>query len=80
MERMSILVTGLIGGLVVGAVAGLLFAPRTGKEVRRLLATEASTLRQMAGEYAGTLRERVWREGSGQNGEESSNNQGELPA
>ena len=80
MERTSILVTGLIAGLVVGAVAGLLFAPKTGKEARRLLATEAGTLRQMANEYAGALRERVWREGSGQNGEESSKDHADLPA
>ena len=80
MERTSILVTGLIAGLVVGAVAGLLFAPRTGKEARRLLATQTGTLRQRAGEYAGTLRERVWGEGSGQDGEESSDDHAELPA
>ena len=80
MERTSILVTGLIAGLVVGAVAGLLFAPRIGKETRRLLVTQADTLWQRAGEYAGTLRERVWREGSGQNGEEYSNDHAELPA
>jgi len=80
MGRMSILVNGLIAGLVVGAVAGLLFAPRTGKEARRLLAIQADTLRQKAGEYASTLRERRWREGSGQNGGESANDHAELPA
>ena len=80
MERTSILVTGLIAGLVVGAVAGQLFAPRTGKEARRLLGTQADTLRRKAGEYASTVWERVWREGSGQNGEESSSDRAELPA
>jgi gas vesicle protein len=52
MERSSKLTTGLIAGAVVGAVAGLLLAPKPGKETRHVLASRA-------GEYASTLRQRV---------------------
>ena len=55
---------GLIGGAIVGALAGLMFAPRAGKETRQIV-------REKAGLYAGTLRQRV-RRGSTQ---ESSNGQ-----
>ena len=40
------LVTGLIAGTAVGVTAGLLFAPRTGKETRHMVATQAGELRR----------------------------------
>ena len=40
------LVTGLIAGTAVGVTAGLLFAPRPGKETRRKVATQAGELRR----------------------------------
>jgi gas vesicle protein len=52
MKRSNKLTTGLIAGAVVGAVAGLLFAPKPGKATRHLLATRV-------GGYAGTLRQRM---------------------
>ena len=58
------LLTGLIGGAAVGAVAGLMLAPRPGKETRNMVMTRAGEMRQKAGGYMGTLRRRV-RRGSG---------------
>ncbi|MDP6550433.1 MAG: YtxH domain-containing protein [Dehalococcoidia bacterium] len=52
MERSNKLTTGLIAGAVVGAVAGLLLAPKPGKETRHMFASRA-------GDYAGTLRHRI---------------------
>ncbi len=63
------LVTGLIAGAVVGAVAGLLLAPKTGKETRQIVVGRAGEIREKAGQYATSLRERMRR---GQSGEESS--------
>ena len=40
------LVTGLIAGTAVGVTAGLLFAPRPGKETRHKVATQAGDLRR----------------------------------
>ena len=50
----------IIGGLTVGALlgtaAGLLIAPRTGKETRHIVATRAGDLRHKAAHYLGSLR------------------------
>ncbi len=40
------LVTGLIAGTAVGVTAGLLFAPKPGKETRHIVATQAGELRR----------------------------------
>ncbi len=50
--------TGLIAGVAVGAAVGLLFAPKPGKVTRRFVAIRA---RQMSGEYADSLRQRMRR-------------------
>ena len=42
------LVTGLIAGAALGAVAGLLFAPKPGKESRQIMAARADELRNKA--------------------------------
>ncbi len=42
------LVTGLIAGAALGAVAGLLFAPKPGKESRQIMAARADELRDKA--------------------------------
>ena len=74
MEKPNKLVTGIIAGAVVGTVIGLLFAPRTGKESREIVATRAGVIRQRAGDYVGNLREKI-RRGRGLDGsEETSNN------
>jgi gas vesicle protein len=42
------LVTGLIAGAALGAVAGLLFAPKPGKQSRQIVAARADELRNTA--------------------------------
>ena len=42
------LVTGLIAGAALGAVAGLLFAPKPGKQSRHIVAARADELRNKA--------------------------------
>ena len=74
MAKPNNLVTGLIAGAVVGTVIGLLFAPKTGKESRDIVATRAGIMRQKAGDYVGTLREKMRRGRSLEDSEESSNN------
>ena len=59
MEKRNHLVTGLIAGAAVGAVAGLLLAPKPGKVTRRFVAARA---RRTTGRYAGTFRRTVGRE------------------
>ena len=53
------LVTGLIAGVAVGAVAGLLFAPKPGKESRQIVARRASGIRHKTGGYVDVIRS--WR-------------------
>ena len=66
-------VTGLIAGAAVGAAAGLLFAPKPGKATRQQVTTRAGDLRQKAGSYVGTIRQRMQKGGSGRASEASSN-------
>ena len=70
MSNANTIVTGLIAGVALGAVVGLLFAPKSGKVTRRFVAIRA---RQMTGEYMGSLRQRVRRRGEVDVLEESSN-------
>ena len=42
------LVTGLIAGAALGAVAGLIFAPKPGKQSRQIVAARADELRNKA--------------------------------
>ncbi len=49
--------TGLIVGSLAGAAAGMMFAPRTGRETR-------DAARRQTGHYVGTLRERFKRNSS----------------
>ena len=48
MVKTNKLVTGLIAGAALGAVAGLLFAPKPGKESRQIVAIRADELRNKA--------------------------------
>ena len=50
MVKTNKLVAGLIAGAAVGAVAGLLFAPKPGKDSRHIVATRAYELRNKADE------------------------------
>jgi len=56
----SKLVTGLFAGAAMGAVAGLLFAPKPGKETRHIVAARASELRDKADGYIDAMRS--WKE------------------
>ena len=53
MARTNKLVTGLIAGAALGAVAGLLFAPKPGKESRHIVAARADELRNKADGFRG---------------------------
>ena len=53
------LVTGLTAGAALGAVAGLLFAPKPGKESRQMVASRARGIRHKASGWLGVMRS--WR-------------------
>ena len=50
------LIAALTTGAVLGAAAGLLLAPKTGEETRKVVATQSGQLRHKAGHYIGNLR------------------------
>ena len=50
------LIAALTTGAVLGAAAGLLLAPKTGKETRKVVATHSGQLRHTAGHYITNLR------------------------
>ena len=52
------LFTGLIAGVAMGAVAGLLLAPKPGKESRRIVASQAGNIRDKTGGYVDVIRSR----------------------
>ena len=49
-------IAALTTGAVLGAAAGLLLAPKTGKETRKVVATHSGQLRHKAGHYVRNLR------------------------
>jgi len=72
--------SGLIAGAVIGSVAGLLMAPKPGKETRQVVAHRANALKSKAGGYAVTIREKMRLSGvpgleESQNGQSESRNQ-----
>tara|TARA_B100001971_G_scaffold159898_1_gene149818 strand:+ start:279 stop:527 length:249 start_codon:yes stop_codon:yes gene_type:complete len=58
MVKTNKLVTGLIAGAAVGAVAGLLFAPKPGKASRKIVASRADELRTKVDGYVEGIRSR----------------------
>jgi gas vesicle protein len=62
MAKSNTFVTGLIAGAIIGAVAGLLLAPKSGKETRKLLKDRASQL----GEKASTSFTNILGKGEGE--------------
>ena len=58
MVKPNKIVTGLIAGIAVGAVAGLLFAPKPGKASRNIVASRAGEIRYKAGGYIDAMRSR----------------------
>ena len=70
MSSVDKIFTGLIAGVAVGAVVGLLFAPKPGKVTRRFVGIRA---RKMTGEYVDSLRQRMQRRSGAAVVEESTN-------
>ena len=56
MDRHNKLLCGLGTGVIIGTAAGLLLAPKTGKEARSMVASRAGDLRHKATHYLGHLR------------------------
>jgi gas vesicle protein len=68
MTNLNKVVTGLLAGALIGAIAELLFAPKTGKETREIVGAWAGELRHRAdewrdwaGDYIGNLRGKLRR-------------------
>ncbi len=57
---------GLLTGAAVGAAAGILMAPKVGKETRQIVGERATQAKQKAGDYVGALRQRIKKEGDPQ--------------
>ncbi len=55
------LVTAAMAGAAAGAIAGLMFAPKTGKETRHIVSTRAGEACHKTGHYVGSLRQRIRR-------------------
>ena len=73
MANRNKLLTGLIAGVAVGAIAGLFLAPKPGKETRKIVATQAGTLRNKANDYVGVMRQRMRKSGAMQAVNEGNN-------
>ena len=58
MDRNHKVLYGLGTGVIIGAAAGLLLAPKTGKETRKIVGDRAGSIRSRA---AGTLRQAMRR-------------------
>ena len=65
--------TGIIAGAFIGTVIGLLVAPKPGKETRQIVASRAEEWRTKAGDYVGTLRQKIQRDSQVNGVEELSN-------
>ena len=47
------LMTGLVAGAILGTLAGMLVAPKSGKETRKMVGEKASKIRNRTGEGYG---------------------------
>lgn len=54
-DRIGMLIGGIMVGGAVGTVLGLLIAPRTGKETRKVLKKSADALPELAEDLASTI-------------------------
>lgn len=45
------LITGVLAGALVGTAAGILLAPKTGKESRKIVSSKATDFKIKAGDY-----------------------------
>ena len=62
MAKTNNFLTGLLAGAVVGAVAGLILAPKPGRETRELVDSRISGFRSRAGYYVENIQGRFNRE------------------
>ena len=53
--------TGIFAGAIIGAAAALLLSPKAGKDNRQTLTSKTGELRERAGGYIGTIRDRFRR-------------------
>ena len=53
---------GVLTGAAVGAAAGILMAPKVGKETRQIVSARATQAKQKAGDYVVSLRQRIKKE------------------
>ena len=68
------LITGLLAGAIIGAAAGILFAPKPGRETRQVVGAKAVDLRDRAGGYIGNIKERIRKTRGAEAVEEYSDN------
>ena len=68
------LITGLVAGALAGAAAGILFAPKPGRESRVIVGAKADEIRSKTGGYIGTVREKIRKGRSADSVEEPSEN------
>jgi gas vesicle protein len=68
------LMTGLVAGAILGTLAGMLVAPKSGKENRKMVGEKASKIRNRTGEAMGSLKSRIKKTPTETAVEESSNN------
>ena len=53
------LISGLLAGAIIGAAAGILFAPKPGRETRQVVGAKAVDFRDRAGGAIGNLKDRI---------------------
>ncbi len=74
MTRSNKLITGLVAGALVGTAAGILFAPKPGRDSRVIVGAKAEKIRNKTGGYIGTVREKIKKSRSASSVEEPSEN------
>ncbi len=74
MSRSNKFVTGLLAGAIVGAVAGLVMAPKPGRDTRDIVGARSIQFRNRAEYYIGNLKERFKKEPVGEAFEDHSEN------
>ncbi len=74
MSRSNKFVTGMLAGAIVGAVAGLIMAPKPGRDTRDIVGARTVQFRNRAEYYIGNLKERFKKEPVGEAFEDQSEN------
>ena len=74
MDNGKRLVTGLVAGAILGSIAGMLLAPKSDKENRKMVGEKASKIRSRTGETIGNLKSRMKKTPTETAVEEPSNN------